>query len=276
MNDEPSLPTSERWSSIGVTLGAELQGGHQSRVFLAERFGERVVVKLTDGRFVDDSFRQRIEMSASLATVDESVVGPITTDAGLVADLEGWLAVVYPFVTGRMPAITDERDVRLMATTLADLHRSLRSLDAVELPPVVALADRTTDMTGFGEPQLLHGDFSPTNLLFSIDAIAVIDFAECGRGPVEFEVGNTLYMVLFDAAMSSQMDRFRQFRAWFVDSYRSASGRAVDDALLDRSIQLRVDALEHWLNDPESAPIGIRTATPTWRNTLRSLLPSLR
>lgn len=69
-------------------------------------------------------------------------------------------------------------------------------------------------------------------------------------------------MVLFDAAMSSEMDSYERCHAWFVDEYRSASGHDVPDELVNTSIALRVQALGRWLDRPESAPIGIRTATP--------------
>jgi hypothetical protein len=102
----------------------------------------------------------------------------------------------------------------------------------------------------------------------------VFDFDDCGYGPIEFEVGNTLYMVLFDAAMSSEIERYERFRAWFVDEYRSASNQSVPDELLDTSIGLRVQALSRWLDRPETAPIGIRTATLAWRNSLRAFVRS--
>jgi Ser/Thr protein kinase RdoA (MazF antagonist) len=104
--------------------------------------------------------------------------------------------------------------------------------------------------------------------------VRVIDFDDCGYVPVEFEVGNTLYMVLFDASMSSRMQRYERFRTWFVDEYRSASGREVTDAMLDRAIRLRVGALGHWIDRPETAPIGIRTSTPEWGESLRTFVRS--
>jgi len=61
------VPAANVWSSVGLTLGREIHAGHQSRVFIADRGGEKVAVKLTDGRLVDESFRRRIEVLASLA-----------------------------------------------------------------------------------------------------------------------------------------------------------------------------------------------------------------
>ena len=274
--DDPeplTLPSAEMWSSIGVTCGPELHGGYQSKVFAAEREGAAVVVKLTDSRLVDHAFRQRLEVTAAAAAIDDVVVGPIATDDGLVARLDEWLVVVYPMVSGTPPDIRVEHDVRRMASTLANLHRVLDQIGPVDLPAVAALAG-STDAIGLGPQQLLHGDYSHANVMFTRRAVRVFDFADCGYGPVEFEVGNTLYMMLFDAAMSSNMPEYRRFRGWFVSEYRSKSGHDVLDELLDKSIGLRVEALRRWVERPETAPIGIRTATPAWRAALREFVGS--
>ncbi len=270
------LPADRMWSSIGLVCGQELHGGYQSRVFEGTCGGDRVVVKLSDSRLVDGAYRRRVEMTSLLAEIDDSVVGPLTTNAGVVVELGPWLAVVYPLVVGETPDIREEADVRRVATTMASLHRSLRQLDPIDLPTVAALAaaEPPSNAAEFGQRQLLHGDFSPPNLLFSERQVRVFDFDDCGYGPIEFEVGNTLYMVLFDAAMSSEMERYERFRAWFVDEYRSASSEGLPDELVDKSIGLRVQALGRWIDEPESAPIGIRTATPAWRDSLRAFVQS--
>lgn len=274
--DEPeplALPTGEMWSSIGVVCGLELHGGYQSKVFAAERDGDAVVVKLTDGRLVGQAFRQRLEVAAAAAAIDDLVVGPIATDGDLVARLDEWLVVVYQMVSGTQPDIRVEHDVRRLASTLAKLHRVLGQLGPFDVPAVAALAG-STDGVGLGGQQLLHGDYSHANVVFSGRQVRVFDFDDCGYGPVEFEVGNTLYMMLFDAAMSSKMPEYERFRGWFVDEYRSTSGHDVPDELLDKSIGLRVEALRRWVERPETAPIGIRTATPAWRESLREFVRS--
>ena len=151
--------------------------------------------------------------------------------------------------------------------------RVLDELGTVDLPAVAALAG-STDAIGLGPQQLLHGDYSHTNVMFTRHAVKVFDFDDCGYGPVEFEVGNTLYMMLFDAAMSSSMPEYERFRGWFVSEYRSTSGHDVPDELLDKAIGLRVQALRRWVERPETAPIGIRTATPAWRASLRGFVRS--
>ena len=166
-NLEPlPVPAAHVWSSVGLTPGPEIHAGHQSRVFIADRGGEKVVVKLTDGRLVDDSFRRRIEVLASLAEVDDSVVGPLTFGSSPVAHLDEWLGVVYPFVAGEALDLTDESGVRRMAAALSNLHGSLGRLGPAHLPAVAALRDvdwATTD-EGFSRTQLLHGDLRDDSL----------------------------------------------------------------------------------------------------------------
>ena len=274
--DDPqplTLPSGEMWSSIGVNCGRQLHGGYQSKVFAAEREGGAVVVKLTDGRMVDHSFQQRLEVAAAAAAIDDFVVGPITTGDGLYQRLDDWLVVVYPMVSGTPPDIRVEHDVRRLASSLARLHRVLDQIGPCDVPAVAALAG-SADSTGFGRQQLLHGDYSAANVVFSGRVASVFDFDDCGYGPVEFEIGNTLYMMLFDAAMSSTMPDYERSRDWFVSEYRSTSGHDVPDELLDKSIELRVEALRRWVEHPETAPIGIRTATPAWRESLRAFVRS--
>ena len=274
--DDPeplTLPSPEMWSSIGVTCGRELHGGYQSKVFAAERAGGAVVVKLTDSRLVDRAFQQRLEVAAAAAAIDDLVVGPIATEDGLVTQLDDWLVVVYPMASGTPPDIRVEHDVRRLASTLARLHRVFDQLGPFDVPTVAALTG-PTDATGLGRQQLLHGDYSHANVVFSRRAVRVFDFDDCGYGPIEFEVGNTMYMMLFDAAMSSKMQDSARFRDWFVSEYRATSGHDVPDELLDRSIGLRVEALGRWVEHPETAPIGIRTATPAWRESLRVFVRS--
>ncbi len=283
------LPSSATWAAIDVVLGQELHGGYQSRVFAARYRDKAVAVKVTDSRLADDAFHRRLDAVSALAAVDEAVVGPIELDAGVVTDAGGWLIVVYPFVVGNQPDLANEGDVRRMAIALASLHQSLSGIDSSDLPAVAALAGsgQRVGADGFGPAQLLHGDFSPKNVLFADNiseaSVRVLDFDDCGVGPVEFEVGNTLYMALFDASTSawssetsapSAGERYERFREWFVDSYRMASGRTVSDEVLDESIRLRVRALARWIERPETAPIGIRSATPEWRDVLQAFVRS--
>jgi len=155
------------------------------------------------------------------------------------------------------------------------LHRSLRRLTTRPLPLVAALrASEPAPEALTGPIQLLHGDYSLANVFLDGDRTRVIDFDDCGYGPVEFELGNTLYMVLFDATMNNDPRSYERFRRWFCDSYTAEAATVLSDADLDRSIELRRSALRHWLEYPANAPIGIRSASPEWRRQLQTFADS--
>jgi Ser/Thr protein kinase RdoA (MazF antagonist) len=122
---------------------------------------------------------------------------------------------------------------------------------------------------------LLHGDYLPVNVLLDGDRTRVIDFDDCGYGPVEFELGNTLSMVLFDATLNNDPRSYERFRQWFCDSYAAEAGPALSEVDVNRSIELRRSALRYWLDHPAEAPIGIRSASPEWRRQLRVFADSI-
>jgi Ser/Thr protein kinase RdoA (MazF antagonist) len=155
---------------------------------------------------------------------------------------------VVEYVEGARPDTTDRADVETMAETLAVLHDSLATLTEITLPPVAALNETSNGAPG--ERQLIHGDYAAANLIATSSGLKVIDFDECGQGSIEFEVGNTLYMVLFDAWHAGEHDHYDRIRSWFVDRYRRAAAFDVDEALLDEAIRVRARALKRWLATP--------------------------
>lgn len=267
--DRPGLidPPASVWTELRVTPEAEVHGGFQSKVFLARAEAGRLIVKLIEASQADVVLRERAEVTRQVAEINPAVVGPLAVGPDLVVSIDRWSAVFYPYVEGTRPDTGDRRDVETMAATLATLHDSLANLTEVSLPPVAALQDTADDRLDQG--QLIHGDYAAANLIVTPSGLKVIDFDECGNGSVEFEIGNTLYMVLFDAWHSGRHDRYERFRSWFVDAYRGAASAPVEDALLDEAIRVRARALERWLARPAEAPIGIRTSSPEWREQLQ-------
>jgi len=124
--------------------------------------------------------------------------------------------------------------------------------------------------------ELLHGDFSAANLRVMNGVARIFDLDDCGYGPPAFDVANSLYMVLFDASVHEEMKTYQAFERSFVDGYVSASGPHLAEGSVDRFVDLRVRALASWLDDLDGAPIGIRTASPAWRATLRSFVSGYR
>lgn len=276
-DDEPTpLPAPAEWGRHGWTILGEIQGGFQSRVYRCRSADEDLVVKLTDRRFVDNAYLARLELLVSLGAFDSSVVAPRRADDGIVAtEIGGWCAVVYPLVRGRRLDPTVRDDVTAMAATLVDLHRSMRDLDrTTSVPLVAALRTATVAADGFGPDQLLHGDYSSSNLMQTQHGVRVLDFDDAGYGPVEFEIGNTLYIVLFDATLNRRLDEYRRFRQWFIEKYDDDADSSPRIDLVDDAVTLRKAALSNWIEDLPNAPIGIRSASPEWLRELRRFVTS--
>jgi Ser/Thr protein kinase RdoA (MazF antagonist) len=247
----------------------ELHGGHQSRVYRARRKGGEYVAKLTDQRFVDEAYFARLELASHLASVDSTVVGPRRVRGSLSRELGEWFVVAYPIVQGRTPDHGERADVTAMALALASLHRSLRSFVVDGIPRVAALRSTAHELPGSRPDQLLHGDFGSSNVFATDSGMRIIDFDDAGWGPVEFEIGNTLYMALFDASLHDDLDGYMRFREWFVDGYGDAAADRPRLDIVDAAITLRKQALASWLDDLPNAPPGIRSASPEWRRLLR-------
>jgi hypothetical protein len=81
-------------------------------------------------------------------------------------------------------------------------------------------------------------------------------------------------MVLFSSTIGNEIWRYRTFEDAFQSGYGLEAGQDVNRRTVDHFIDLRVRALEGWLDDVSIAPVGIRTATPQWHQTLRSFVTS--
>lgn len=269
----PGLPAPHEWVRLGITIDRELHAGKQSRVFAATLDGRKVAVKLTDGRLADPGLLAgRMLMAEALADEIEAVVAPARIDGELVHAVGGWLATATPFVDGRQADVAVAADAQLLGGTLAGLHRGLSRLPPLKLPPVAALrVDHDTDHSGW---QMLHGDFSDQNVIVTSSGPRVFDFDDCGYGPVVYDLAQSLYMVLFDAQVNANFDRYEAFRPRFLEGYANAAGTVVNLAAVDSFIGARIAALGRWLDDLATAPIGIRTSSPEWRKTLRAFVLS--
>lgn len=270
-------PSPAEWNHLGCEAVEELHGGHQSRVFRVRRGARDVVVKLTDSRQVDsEDLTCRVALVDALAHRNPDVVGPLPLGDDLVIPVGGWLAVGYPYVSGERPDVDRPRHVEAMGSTLATLHRSLAELPDHRLPEVAALRVDGPEPVhrAEGGRQLLHGDYSSSNLRVQEGRLRILDFDDCGYGPVELEIGNTLYMVLFDAAMRGEPAVYERFRPAFVAAYEQTSGTSLAEAALDEAIARRRSALRHWLDHLDEAPVGIRSSSPSWRQTLRAFAVS--
>jgi Ser/Thr protein kinase RdoA (MazF antagonist) len=271
---DPVLPTSSEWSQWGVSEPRELHAGHQSRVLRASLDGLDVAVKLTDRRFVDRSeLARRMEAVATVARSTAEVVGPVALRDALVQPIGGWWMTASPFADGSRLDVSDPADMRLMGVTVARLHSAMAHVPCRGLPAVAALraVERDADRTGW---QLLHGDLNIDNLIITPVGVRIVDFDDCGVGPVEFDVANALYMVLFDAKTGGRPERYDGFRTQLLAGYSEAAPHRLDTTVIDDLVEARIRALGRWLDDLDHAPIGIRTSSPEWLATLRAFVRS--
>jgi Ser/Thr protein kinase RdoA (MazF antagonist) len=261
---------------VGATSTREILGGHQSRVFEVARSGRRMVVKVHDASTVDKvTLNTRVETIAMLAVIDEQVCGPVPLEGRLVTTFEGGdgrvgLVTCYEFAEGDAPDAASLVDATLMGNCLARLHRSMRRIGQQALPLVAALDTVRPDWDG--HPQLLHGDFNAGNLRIADGVARIFDFDDCGYGPPTFDVANALYMVLFDELTGRRSSVYRSFAEAFLTGYCAVTRQPLDTDDVSRFIDLRVTALQSWLDEPDTAPIGIRSSPPSWHATLRSFV----
>lgn len=258
----------------------ELGGGHQSRVFRVVRHdGAPVVAKVLDAASVERvDLDARLGVISDLADLDPAVCRPLPIGREWVVEIgadagDRRYVVCFEYAEGRMPDPAASADAREMGAALGRLHRSLRQLGPVALPLVAALRTRGDDgCRDNGAHQLLHGDFNAGNLRVGRDVIRIFDFDDCGHGPPAFDVANVLYMVLFDAFVSGAPGLYGTFRPSFLSGYLDGSDLSLPEGAVDRCIDIRVDAVRTWLEDLGRAPIGIRTAPPSWHATLRDFV----
>lgn len=268
----PLLPTTEEWLRWRVEIVDELHAGKQSRVFDAVLDGHRVAVKLTNLRLADRSVLvERLTAVASLGTGYPNVVPPIRIEDALVQPIGGWLMTATPFIDGDQLDVGCTDDAGRLGESLARLHEALSRLESFEIPPIAALGStrRSANREGW---QLLHGDFSNQNVIVQSALLRIFDFDDCGYGPIEYDLANSLYMVLFDSDVTNRPELYETFRPAFLAGYGEGSGRRVAEVAIDEMIGIRIEALGRWLDDLSSAPIGIRTSTPEWLTTLDSFV----
>ncbi len=262
---------------LGAADAQELVGGHQARVFLlAFSDAEPVIAKvLNGGAFDRAAVEHLVGMIAQLAQIDSQVCRPLAHAGALVTSIAlegqpGSLLTCYEYAAGVSVNPLDVDDAARMGCALGRLHQSLRRIPKTKLPVVAAL--RTDDPSLGSGYQLLHGDFSAGNLRRTDDRLRIFDLDDCGYGPVEFEIANSFYMVLFDAVTGHRPETVRSFVRPFMSSYAATTSMDLDSGVVAHFIGRRIGALGRWLDDLSSAPVGIRNSSPEWLEVLRAFV----
>lgn len=270
------MPGRDEWLRWKVDVVAELHAGKQSRVFDALLSGERSAIKLTQARLANiDVLTSRMEIAETLGASHPSVVAPTRIDGALVQPIGEWLMTATPFIAGERLDENTAGNAARLGSALAHLHSAMREIETSEIPTIAGLVSTAGDVDRTGW-QLLHGDFSTQNVIATPETLRVFDFDDCGYGPIQYDIANSLYMVLFDSDVTKQPELYDAFRPAFLAGYEDGSNCRVADATIDEMIAVRIDALGRWLDDLSTAPNGIRTSSSDWLETLASFVRSRR
>ena len=269
------MPSIREWVKLGFGNVQEIEEGEQSRVFTAEIETGPVVVKLTDAALADITLSQRrMSLMSDLADAGHAVAVPVLVGEALVCRWGRWLITATRFVDGVAPDLSDRAHCELMGEALASLHQTMSELPKLDLPAVASLRVGQAN-TPYGPWQLLHGDFNSTNLRLVDGDLYAFDFDDCGYGPVELDVANSLYMVLFDSLVDTEAEvNYKAFHHSFLEGYRNGVHKDIPIETVEHFINHRVDALRYWLDNLSEAPIGIQTSGPEWLATLRRFVDS--
>ncbi len=277
----------------------EMTEGHQSTVYLGHSGDRLVVIKLIDAAYLDKGLLQaRLSMLSQLSSVTTAACAPIPLQERLIHDVQlagsqHFYAVCYEHAEGDAPDVAEPTDASAMGTLLAELHEQLAELPSFALPPITNFQDRAgmraaaselgipparlsdiSPANGFGEVQLLHGDFSSANIRTSSGQSRIFDFDDSGYGPIEFDLAEALYAVLFDAHIAQAFTRYKTFRSNFLAGYAASSGSDISELSLDNLISQRVLTLASWIMNLSSAPPAIRSSSSSWIDTLRGFVIS--
>jgi Ser/Thr protein kinase RdoA (MazF antagonist) len=247
----------------GIEILAGL-GGHQNTVYRVLDGQRTRVLRVTDARHrsLEDLKAVHLLMG-DLADLTDLVHGPVPFPSGesvipLTHDGRPHHATLSPYFSGDPIAVDTQNGAQVFGRILAELHRAMHDLTSVyelsALPPA-----------GGGQV-LIHGDFNPSNVLVSGQRTAIIDFENACYASVPYELGNTIYMVLFDFRHDIETFITSGLKDGFIRGYRSIE--YVNPEAIRACFDRRVFLLKGWLEDYESAPLVISSADDVWKREL--------
>lgn len=240
----------------------------QNEVFKATVQGESCILRLTDRdhrsrEFLDEELR----LLRDLEAVTSIAVKPLTFPSGRFieeAEYRGrfYNVVIFTFIEGSSFDISSYANACDFGALLAELHIALSELSC--------LYDLNVMENRLETKQLIHGDFNPTNVLFSNCSFIIIDFENSCYASFEYELANTIYMVLFDARNDPGGLLESGFIKGFLAGY--TRDRRIDFETVRSEVDRRVSKLEGWLNDLASAPLSISASPESWKNELEDFI----
>lgn len=227
------------------------------------------MVKVVDARSsAPVTVRRQAGLARDLGAIDPRVVAPLPIGDELVSVVGHHLVTVLPLVKGRVPDLDDPEDAQWLGQQLGRLHASLRQVWS-DLPPVASLRIGEHDFLD-GDVQIIHGDPGVANFLRDGDDAHVLDLGEAGLGTPGYDVALALFSRRFDVWSRAPGARTPTDNApdALVAGYEDAVGHPLKPSELADGERVRREALAWWIEHPDQAPVGIRSATPAWREHL--------
>jgi len=137
--------------------------------------------------------------------------------------------------------LLDESKYNMVVSILANTHRELLNYECKELPTYKdfiknEIGDKNMEIISHLErlpdgDTLCHGDFHPGNIMITHDGkIKVIDFMNLCRGPREYDVARTYYLIGYSRLpKGSNYQSFQTMRERFAKDYLDQMGLDVTD-----------------------------------------------
>lgn len=247
----------------GIEILAGL-GGHQNTVYQVLDGQRTHVLRVTDARHRSlEELKVAHSLMRDLADLTEMVQGPVPFPSGesVIPITHGGRlhhATLSPYFSGAPIAVDTRNGALVFGRILAELHRAMHDITTVYEFTALSPAE--------GEQALIHGDFNPSNVLVSGQSTAIIDFENACYASRPYELGNTIYMVLFDYRHDLEAFTTSGFNDGFIRGY-GRTGHVNRDAIRS-SFDRRVFILKGWLEDNESAPLAISSAGDAWKREL--------
>ena len=231
---------------------------------------ERFVLRLTDPKHRPvEAIEVELKLLADLRRLTACTIHPRPFQSGRFLESvqynDGrYNAVMFPYIDGGHAAASSFDTASRLGELLADLHTSLGALDEhYDLPVMQEFP---------GADQLIHGDFGSGNVLRHADSFVVIDFENACYSTYEYELANSIYMVLFANrhALSelAKMDYAHGLMAGYCRH------RSIDRSEVSAGIHTRIRLLSGWVRDPATAPLAIATSTQEWKAELAQFIQS--